>query len=263
MNAMPRFSANLGFLWPDRPLLERIAAAGRAGFQAIELHYPYDVPAAALKAACARAGVRLLGINTNIEAGPNGHSGLAAVPGREADFEHLIDQAIAYAVATGATSVHAMAGVVADGDRAAAPAVMVENIALAARKAGPHGLTILLEPLNQRDMPGYFYHEVERAAEVIEQVGAPNVKIMFDVYHVGCAQGDVLTRLHKFYDRIGHVQIAAVPSRAEPDEGEIAYPAIFKALDDLGYEGWIGCEYRPRGDTDAGLAWVKTLGVSL
>ncbi len=260
---MPRFSANLGFLWPNLEIPDRIAAAGRAGFKAVELHFPYDVPAAETKAACAKAGVKLLGINTNIGAGADGHRGLAAVPGKEAEFEKLIDQSIAYAVEAGGTSVHAMAGVVAEKDRAAGTETMLRNIALAAKKAAPHGLTILLEPLNTRDNPGYFYSTVEPAVDIIDKVGAPNVKLMFDAYHVGCAQGDVLTRLRKFYGKIGHVQIAAVPSRAEPDEGEIAFPAFFKALDELGYDGWIGCEYRPRGDTDAGLAWVKTLGVSL
>jgi hydroxypyruvate isomerase len=260
---MPRFSANLGFLWPELPLLDRIAAAGRAGFKAVELHVPYDVPAAETKAACAKAGVKLLGINTASADGPKGHRGLAAVPGREAEFEKLFDQAATYAAAAGGTAVHAMAGLVSEADRSAGAETMVRNLTTAAKKAGSLGLTIFLEPLNQRDMPGYFYHEVEPAVEIIDRVGAPNVRLMFDVYHVGCAQGDVLTRLHKFYDRIGHIQIAAVPSRAEPDEGEINYPAIFRAIDALGYPGWIGAEYKPRGDTDAGLGWIKTLGVSL
>jgi hydroxypyruvate isomerase len=260
---MPRFSANLGFLWPELPLLERIAAAGRAGFKAVELHVPYDVPALETKAACANAGVKLLGINTASGSGPDGHRGLAAVPGREADFEKLFDQAATYAAAAGGTAVHAMAGLVAPSDRAAAAATMAKNLAVAAKKAEALGLTIFLEPLNERDMPGYFYHEVERAVEIIDRVQAPNVKLMFDVYHIGCAQGDVLTRLRKFYGRIGHIQVAAVPSRAEPDEGEINFPVIFRAIDALGYSGWVGAEYKPRGNTDAGLSWVKTLGVSL
>jgi hydroxypyruvate isomerase len=260
---MPRFSANLGFLWPDRPLLSKIDAAARAGFKAVELHFPYDVPAEEVRAACQRNQVALLGINTAIGDGPGGHRGLGAVPGREADFQALIDQSIAYASIAGGTAVHAMGGVVAEKDRAAGTEVFVRNLREAARKAGSRGLTLFLEPLNPRDNPGYFYKEIERAIEIIDRVGAPNVKLMFDAYHIGCVQGDILTRLRTFFDRIGHVQIAAVPSRAEPDEGEIAFPAIFRALDDLGYRGWIGCEYRPRGDTDAGLAWTRTLGVVL
>ncbi len=260
---MIRFSANLGFLWPDRPLLERIAAAGRAGFKAVELHFPYDTPAAATKAACAEAEVKLLGINTNIDTRPDGHLGLAAVPGREADFAALIDQSIAYAVEAEGTAVHVMAGRVAEADRAAGTETLVNNLRLAAEKAAPHGLTILIEPLNPYDNPGYFYSTIEPAVAVIEAVGASNLKLMFDAYHVGRAQGDVIARLRRVWDHVGHVQIAAVPSRAEPDEGELNFPAIFAVLEELGYNGWIGVEYKPRDDTGAGLAWVQKLGVAL
>ncbi len=258
---MPRFSANLGFLWSDRPLLQRIAAAARAGFGAVELHYPYDVPADAVKAACAEAGVKLLGINTTIGSGADDHRGLGAVPGREADFQALIDQSIAYCRTAGGTSVHAMAGLVPPAERAAATEVFVANLNKAAKKAADQGLIILLEAINQRDMPGYFYSTIEAALAIIDRVGVPNLKLMFDAYHVAVSEGDVLTRLRTNFPRIGHVQIAAVPSRAEPDEGEIAYPAIFKALDELGYGGWIGCEYRPRTTTDEGLKWMKALGL--
>jgi 2-dehydrotetronate isomerase len=260
---MLRFSANLGFLWPGLPLLQQIDAAGRAGFRAVELHWPYAVPADAVKAACARNRLNLLGINTALGKGADGHRGLGAVRGREAEFQALIDQAIAYSASAGGSSIHAMAGLVREGDLAEATQVFVRNLEEAAWKAQPHGLTILLEPLNRRDMPGYLYSTVEEAVEIIEEVGAPNLKLMFDVYHVGIAQGDVITRLRTFFGRIGHVQIASVPTRAEPDEGEIAYRAIFDTLDALGYEGWIGCEYKPRAGTDEGLVWTKTLGVAL
>ena len=260
---MIRFSANLGFLWPDRPLLERIAAAGRAGFKAVELHFPYATPAAETRAACADAGVTLLGINTAIDTRPGGHLGLAAVPGREADFGALIDQSIAYAVEAGGTAVHAMAGLVPVAERAEGTETLVRNLTLAAEKAAPHGLTILIEPLNPNDNPGYFYSTIEPAVAVIESVDAPNLKLMFDAYHVGRAEGDVIARLKQVWPYVGHVQIAAVPSRAEPDEGELNFPAIFAVLEELGYGGWIGAEYRPRGDTNTGLAWVKRLGVSL
>jgi 2-dehydrotetronate isomerase len=258
-----RFSANLGFLWPDRPLPERIAAAGRAGFRAVELHFPYDTPASETKAACAAAGVTLLGINTNIDPRPGGHLGLAAVPGREADFAALVDQSIAYQVAAGGTAIHVMAGLVPDAERANGTETLVKNLALAAEKAAPHGLTLLLEPLNPNDNPGYFYSAVEPIVAVIERVAAPNLKLMFDAYHVGRAEGDVSRRLREFWAHVGHVQIAAVPSRAEPDEGELNFPAIFAVLEELGYAGWIGAEYRPRGDTGAGLIWVARLGVAL
>ncbi|MEX2016678.1 MAG: TIM barrel protein, partial [Candidatus Hydrogenedentales bacterium] len=145
--------------------------------------------------------------------------------------------------------------------RAAAKTVFAKNLEAAADKATRYGLSILLEPLNPRDAPGYFYSTVEEAADMIAVVGRPNIRIMFDCYHVGVTQQDVLKRLERHLPLIGHVQIAAVPSRAEPDEGEIAYGAIFKMLDALGYAGWIGCEYKPRGDTDAGLGWMRRLGI--
>ena len=259
---MPRFSANLGFLWPDRPLLQRIDAAAAAGFKAIELHWPYDVPGEQVRQACARHGVTLLGINT-VVGKPGKDLGLGAVPGREAEFAAAVNQSVAYCGASGAIAIHAMAGKVPPERFAEGKAVFVKNLKSAAAKAGEHDLMLLLEPLNQRDAPGYFYSSIEIAADIIEAVGAPNLKIMFDVYHVGVSQGDVLKRLERFLPVIGHVQIAAVPSRAEPDEGEIAYRAIFDALDAIGYTGWVGAEYKPRAATDDGLGWVETLGVRL
>ena len=256
---MPRFSANLGFLWPDRPLIERVAAAGRAGFRAIEVHWPYDVRPEDVKAACERHGLSQLGLNTrpgNIE---KGEIGLGALPGREKDFAAAFDEAVSYCVAAGFTSIHAMAGIVLPNEKTLAKKIFAKNLAAVADTAAAHGLTVLLEPLNPRDAPGYFYSTIEEATEMIRIVGRPNIRLMFDCYHVAIGQGDVLRRLERHLPMIGHVQIAAVPSRAEPDEGEIAYRAIFSALDALGYNGWVGCEYRPRADTDAGLRWIEML----
>jgi 2-dehydrotetronate isomerase len=260
---MPRFSANLGFLWPDRPLLQKIEAAAKAGFKAVELHFPYDTPAEDVRAACANLGVKLLGINTALGEGAGFHRGLGAVPGREAEFRALFDQSLAWCVAAGGTAIHVMAGLVPERDRPLGREVFVGNLRYAAPKAEAAGIRILLEPLNFRDMPGYFYSTAEEAGVIVERLGAPNVTLMFDVYHVGCTEGDVIMRMRKLFHHIGHIQIAAVPGRAEPDEGEIAYPAIFDEIDRLGYQGWVGCEYKPRGDTDAGLTWPKTLGVTL
>ena len=255
---MPRFSANLGFLWPDRPLLERIDAAAAAGFKAIELHWPYATPAAEVRARCEKHGLVLLGINTPIGDGDKGDFGLGAQAGREEEFRETFLQTVAYAREAGASSVHVMAGVVAEDRKAEARKVFVENLRFATANAV--GLTLLLEPINQRDKPGYFYSSIDEAADIIAEVGAPNLKIMFDVYHVGVSEGDVTKRLERHLADIGHVQIAAVPSRAEPDEGEIAYASIFATLDRIGWGGWTGCEYRPRGDTDAGLVWMRTPG---
>ena len=258
---MLKFSANLGFLWPDRPLLDRIDAAAAAGFRAIELHWPYAVPAGEVRKRCADRGVVLLGVNTPVGHAEKGDFGLGAQAGREAEFRDTFVQSADYARAAGASSIHVMAGVVSPDRKAAATEVFVENLAFAAKNSPD--LTLLLEPINQRDKPGYFYSTLAEAAAIIGRVGAANLKIMFDVYHVGVSEGDVLTRFQRHQALVGHVQIAAVPSRAEPDEGEIAYGAIFAALERLAYDGWVGCEYKPRAGTDDGLAWLRTLGVSL
>jgi 2-dehydrotetronate isomerase len=250
---MTKLSANLGFLWPERPLTERIAAAGRAGFPAVELHWPYDVPAEDTRRACALAGVQLLGINTLPGEVASGDFGLAAVPGREAAFEQHFQVALDYARAAGGTSIHVLAGVVADGP--ASRTTLVGNLRGAAAEAERAGVTLLLEAMNGRDRPGYFYSTVERVAEIIDAVGSSRVRMMFDCYHVGVEQGETIARLEAMMPLIGHIQIAAVPSRAEPDEGDLDYAEVFAAIEKLGYLGFVGCEYRPRGDTDAGLKW--------
>lgn len=255
-----RLSANLGFLWQDRPLLERIDAAAAAGFRAVELHWPYDVPPEQVRARCDDRGVALLALNTPIDRA-RGEIGLAALPGREADFRTGFDRAAAYARDAGAPALHVMAGTLADGaDRDAAAEAFAANLGWAA--AAAPDLRLLLEPLNPVDQPGYFYSRTDEAAAMIDRVAAPNLAIMFDAYHVGVVGDDVLATLARHFPRIGHVQIAAVPTRAEPDEGSVDFRALFAALDRLGYGGWVGCEYRPRGDTDAGLHWRETLGVS-
>jgi hydroxypyruvate isomerase len=260
---MLRFSANLGFLWPDLPLIARIEAAARAGFKAVELHWPYDVPPEDVEQSCTRLGLCLLGINTPVGDVAKGDFGLAAVPGREAEFQAAFDVAVDYARASGASAIHAMAGVVPAGERETARQVFRHNIGRAADKAARHGISVLLEAINPRDKPGYFYSTLGEVADLMNQIARPNLRMMFDVYHVAISEGDILIKLERHLPNIGHVQIAAVPSRAEPDEGEIAYSAIFEALERLGYAGWVGCEYKPRGDTLEGLRWIRALGVTL
>lgn len=260
---MLRFSANLGFLWPERPLLDKIDAAARAGFKAVELHWPYDTPATEVRSRCAEHGIRLLGVNTvrgNVAAGENG---LGALKGRETEFQAAVDQSIRFCVEAGGTAIHCMAGRVDPEDRTHARKVFVQNLREASAKAEPHGLTILLEPLNTRDAPGYFYSTAAEGATVIEEADRPNIKLMFDAYHVGVSEHDVVAKLERYFPIVGHVQIAAVPSRAEPDEGIYDFRAFFAALERLGYDGWIGAEYKPRASTDEGLGWVETLGVTL
>ncbi len=256
-----RLSANLGFLWSDRPLLARIEAAARAGFRAVEMHWPYDVPAGEIAAAARVNDVSLLGVNTAPGRFEAGERGLGAIAGRERDFQATVDQALRYCVSCGFTAIHTMAGNVSPPERAAARAVLVGNLRVAARKAAAEGVNLFLEPLNPNDNPGYFYSTVAEAVSLIEELAFPNLKLQFDVYHVARAEGDVLVKLERYRGHIGNVQIAGVPARAEPDEGEIAYPAVFAALDRLRYEGWVGCEYHPRGDTDSGLSWMKRMGL--
>ncbi len=256
---MPRLAANLGYLFADRPLLGRFGAAAARGFSAVELTFPYGESAGAVRREIERHRLTLLGINTPI--GPMGEPGLAGIPGRERDFADLFHKALDYATAVGAISIHCLSGQVPPHQQADGEKVFAANIAYAADLAGERGLTILLEPINRRDRPGYVLHRVEQAAAVIDQVGRPNVRIQFDFYHVQIEGGDLMTRFAHHQSVIGHVQISAVPSRAEPDEGEVNYAAILDMLDDSGYAGYVACEYKPRKRTEDGLGWAKRYGI--
>ena len=257
---MPRFAANLGYLFTDRALLERIDAAAASGFKAIELQFPYDVPASAVKAAIARNQLTMLGVNTP-PGEREGEFGLAAVPGRERDWQVLFGRALDYISEIGGSAVHCLAGKVGPEQRPSAERVFIDNLARAADLAAARNITLLIEPINARDRPNYFLNRVEHAADIIAKAGKPNIRMQFDFYHVQIVGGDLLYRLEKFLPVIGHLQCAAVPSRHEPDEGEINYPAVFEAVDRLGYQGWIGCEYRPRARTEDGLGWARPYGV--
>jgi hydroxypyruvate isomerase len=256
---MPRFAANLGYLFTELPLVERPGAAARAGFAAIELQFPFDVPAPAMKAEIERHGLTILGINT--APGRSGESGLAAVPGRERDFVALFKQALDYVTAINGTAIHCMAGIVPPEQRPAADKVFTANLISAADLAREKNITLLIEPINPRDRPDYFLTRVEHAASIIDRVNRGNVKIQFDFYHAQVVGGDLIKRFETHFPFVGHVQIAAVPSRAEPDEGEVNYPAIFTMLDRVGYAGYVGCEYRPRGKTEEGLGWARPYGL--
>ena len=254
---MPRFAANLGHLFTERPLIERFAAAAAAGFTAVELQFPYDTAPAAVKAELTRHCLTQLGVNT-----PQcPEFGLAALPGRERDFAAAFTRALDYVVAIGGRAIHCMAGVVPVEARPAAEKVFIANLTRAAAAAAEPNITLLIEPINPRDRPGYFLSHVEHAADLVGKIGAPNVRVQFDFYHVQIVGGDLIRRFEKYLPVIGHTQIAAVPTRGEPDEGEINYPAIFAAMDKLGYAGFIGCEYKPRTRTEDGLGWAKPYGI--
>ena len=249
-----KFSANLGFLWTELSLPDAIRAARAHGFDAVECHWPYDTPPSEVARALSETGLPMLGLNTrrgNVAAGDNG---LAAVPGRMAEARAAVLEALDYGVAIGAKAVHVMAG------RATGPEAeetFVETLRFACDLAADRGMTILIEPLNRHDAPGYFLRTTDQAVSIIDRVGAGNLRLMFDCYHVGRTEGDVLYRLGALLPRIGHVQFAAVPDRGAPDHGELHYPAVFAELKRLGYTAPVGAEYRPGGATEPTLGWLS------
>jgi len=251
---LTRFSANLGFLWTDKSLPDAIVAAKLAGFDAVECHWPYDTPEADVRSALAETGLPMLGLNTSRGDTSNGENGLAAIPGRESDARAAIDQAVNYAAAIDCRAVHVMAGFAA-GPRA--HQTFVENLQYASEQALPHNITILIEPLNHYDAPGYFLSNTTQALGIIREAGASNLKLMFDCYHVQLMEGDLTHRLQRLLPSIGHIQFASVPDRGPPDQGEINYPHVFETIVGLGYEEPLGAEYKPAGDTDQSLQWLK------
>jgi hydroxypyruvate isomerase len=253
---MPRYTANISFMFADRPFLDRIDAAKAAGFTHVECHFPYEFPISVVKDRLAKAGVTLTGLNTAAGDTAKGEWGLAGIPGREADFHQHFDQALSYATGLGASAIHVMAGNISPEQRGAALKTYVANLKDVARQAAGTGVTLLLEPLNSRDMPRYLVSRSDDIVSILKEIGEPNVKLMFDVYHVQIMEGDLIKRIERHKDFIGHAQIAAVPSRAEPDEGEVNFPAVFAALDRVGYRGLIGLEYKPRARTEDGLGWM-------
>lgn len=253
---MMRFSANLGFLWTELSLPDAIRAAKQAGFDAVECHWPYDTPAKDARAALDETGLPMLGLNTRRGDVAGGENGLSALPGREGEARAAIDEALEYARAVGAGAVHVMAGF-AEGD--AAHQNFVANLRYATERAAPEDITILIEPLNRHDAPGYFLKTTDQAQAIIEEVGAANLKLMFDCYHVGRTEGDVTTRLATLMDTVGHIQFAAVPSRGEPLESELDYRFVFKAIAKMGWDQPLGAEYKSGGGTENTLAWMQEL----
>ena len=248
------FSANLGFLWTDRPLPDAIRAAADAGFAAVECHWPYDTPAAQVARALRDTGLPMLGLNTRRGDVGAGENGLSALPGRAEEARAAIDEAIAYADAVGARAIHVMAG------RAEGAEAEAAFVAALRHACGATHRTILIEPLNRHDAPGYFLRTSDQAAAIIARVGAPNLKLMFDCYHVGRTEGDLLTRFAALRPVIGHVQFAAVPDRGPPDHGEIDFAHVLPALRAAGWQAPMGAEYKPGVETGATLGWMARLG---
>lgn len=260
---MPRFAANLSTLYPEHALVDRIAAAASDGFAAVEVQLPYSVEASQFRRALDAARTRIVLINAP-QGDRDGERGLAALPGREDEFERSLAMALEYALIIGAPRVHVMAGVVPDGvAHDEAGAVYRRNLAAACRLLAPHGIDVTIEPINTRDMPGYFLTLPQQAAQVIAEVAETNLHLQFDCYHVQIMAGDVSRQLARHWPLVGHLQVAGVPGRHEPDHGELNYPYLFAWLDRQRYPGWVGCEYRPAttapGATSAGLGWLRRL----
>ena len=257
---MPKFAANLSMQFNEVPFMARFDAAANAGFKAVEFLLPYDFPAKDIAAALKKNGLQ--NILFNIAAGDwnGGERGLAALPGREAEFRAAVAKGIDYALALGTPNLHVMAGIApANADRDRMRATYIDNLKYAAVETARHGITLLIEPINTRDIPGYFLNTQSEAHAIREEVGAPNLKVQMDFYHVQIVEGDIAMTLRRTLPHVGHIQIAGVPERHEPDTGEVNYPYLFELLDTLGYDGWVGCEYRPRNGTVEGLGWLRKL----
>ena len=243
-------------LFTELPFLERFEAAAAAGFTGIEILTPYEHAPGEIAARLDQTGLELALIN--LPAGDQGERGFAALPGREADFAEALETALDYAKATGCRRLHCQSGILPPGtDRAMARSTYIANLCHAASRAGEFGITALIEPINNRDMPGCFLSQTSEAPAILDAVGSPHLRLQFDIYHCQIMEGDVSTRLRALAPVIGHVQIAGVPERHEPDRGEVNYPYLLELLDELDYAGWVGCEYRPRAGTLAGLGWAE------
>lgn len=253
---MPRFAANVSMLFTERPLLERPVAAARAGFAAVEVQFPYDASVEDWRAALREAGVPL--VLHNLPAGDwaGGERGIACHPDRVAEFRDGVARALDCARSLAVPRLNVIAGLAPPHVPAVeARQVLVDNLRWAARALQPHGIQLLLEPINTFDVPGFFIHRTAQALEVLDAAGAPNVALLYDIYHAQRMEGELIGTLRRHRVRIGHVQIADNPGRHEPGSGEIAWEAVLGELDRLGYDGWVGCEYRPRTTTEEGLGW--------
>ena len=256
---MTRLAANLSMMFQELPFLDRLDAAAAAGFKAIECVMPYVAPSQELAERLRKNNLAMALFNMPPGDWASGERGFAADPSRVEDFAASIDTTIEYAEATGCKTVHLMAGKIpADADRSQWNAILVRNIRRAADALILKGITIVLEPINTRiDIPGYFYDTTAAALTVIDEVGVQGVKLLYDIYHMQIMEGDLARTIERLLPRIGHVQLADNPGRNEPGTGEINYPWLLAKLDALGYDGWVGCEYKPAGETNAGLGWAK------
>jgi hydroxypyruvate isomerase len=257
---MLRFAANLSFMYGEYAFPDRFAAAARDGFTAVEYLFPYEYPALHLTARLQEHDLIQVLFNAPPGNWAAGERGLASLPGREAEFRAAMQTALEYAQALSCPRVHVMAGLQPSGvERAAMRRAFVANLAWAAGIAAPAGVELLIEPINTRDMPGYFLNRQDDAHAIVEEIGSPALKVQMDLYHCQIVEGDVSMKLRKYLPQksVGHIQIASVPDRNEPDRGELNCDYVLDLIDELAFEGWIGCEYRPKAGTSEGLGWLK------
>ena len=268
---MPRFAANLSMLYPEHEFLDRFAAAAADGFKAVEYLFPYAHEPKVLAARLADHGLQQVLFNGPPGDWDRGERGMAGLPGREGEFRESIERALTYAQALSCPRVHVMAGLAPAGvERTRLLATYQANLAWAAQQAASAGRDVLIEPINTRDIPGYLLNRQDEAHRLVQEIGASHLKVQMDLYHCQIVEGDVAMKLRQYLPtgRVGHLQIAGVPERHEPDVGELNYRYLFHVIDEVsascGWSGWVGCEYRPRrgaqpGGTSAGLGWLRPM----
>ncbi len=256
---MARFSANLSMLFTERSFLDRFGAAARAGFRGVEYTSPYGFPAAEIAARLRDFGLAQALFNLPMGDMTRSERGIACLPDRVEEFRKGVAQAVAYARALGCPTVNCLAGIPTHLTKMAeARRTLVENLRYAADRLGEAGVQMVMEPLNRYDNPGYFVTHSGRALDIIDETGSTNIKLQYDIYHMQRMEGDLAATIERLLPRIGHVQIAGNPGRHEPSIGEINFRFLIEWLDALGYEGWVGAEYSPRGRTEDGLGWFSS-----
>lgn len=261
---MPKFAANLTMMFNEYEFADRFYAAAQAGFEAVEFLFPYDYSPQQIRHWLTTNKLKNVLFNMPPGNWSEGEKGIAALPGRELEFRAAVARAIEYALELGTPQLHMMAGLIPVGaDIALHRKTYLANMIFAAQELAKHQLTLLIEPINTRDMPGYFLNTQSQAHILLAEACQPNIKVQMDFYHAQIMEGDLTQTFKKYFKDVGHIQIASVPSRNEPDDGEINYAYLFNLLDELGYAGWVGCEYRPRAKTEEGLTWFKKLKETL
>jgi hydroxypyruvate isomerase len=254
---MPKFAANLSWLYQDLPFLERFQAARASGFKAVEFLFPYLFQPGEIAARLAETELTAVLFNAPPGDFDKGERGLAALPSRQSDFQASVQQALEYVEWLQPRCLHVMAGITEGMDTERAFETYITNIQFVLEETKGTDLMITLEPINTRDIPGYFLTAIEQATDILEELNHPRLKIQLDWYHAQIMGGDLSRRTERFFAQIGHIQVAGVPDRNEPDRGEVHFPYLFQLVDQLDYQGWIGCEYRPATTTGEGLGWLK------